>query len=109
MPCGANSGDAGARVCSAGQCVACNAGFVQVGDFVGVAVRHAARRLATRAVVVGMMGKLSKMADGRMRDARRRLGSENGSPRDARGWARRKPRFSSRKSAPRTRHDTSSS
>ncbi len=40
--------------------------FVQVGDFVGVAVRHAARRKAARAVVVGMMGKLSKMADGRM-------------------------------------------
>jgi cobalt-precorrin-5B (C1)-methyltransferase len=40
--------------------------FVQVGDFVGVGVRHAARRHAQRAVVVGMMGKLSKMADGRM-------------------------------------------
>jgi cobalt-precorrin-5B (C1)-methyltransferase len=40
--------------------------FVQVGDFVGVAVRHGARRRAKRAVVVGMMGKLSKMADGRM-------------------------------------------
>jgi cobalt-precorrin-5B (C1)-methyltransferase len=39
--------------------------FVQVGDFVGVAVRHAARRKARRAVVVGMIGKLSKMADGR--------------------------------------------
>jgi cobalt-precorrin-5B (C1)-methyltransferase len=40
--------------------------FVQVGDFVGVALRHAARRGAARATIVGMMGKLSKMADGRM-------------------------------------------
>lgn len=40
--------------------------FVQVGDFVGVALRHAARRTARRATIVGMMGKLSKMADGRM-------------------------------------------
>jgi cobalt-precorrin-5B (C1)-methyltransferase len=40
--------------------------FVQVGDFVGVGVKHCARRSATRAVVVGMIGKLSKMADGRM-------------------------------------------
>ncbi len=40
--------------------------FVQVGDFIGVAVRHAARRRARRIVVVGMIGKLSKMADGRM-------------------------------------------
>lgn len=39
--------------------------FVQVGDFVGVGVRHAARRGAQRALVVGMIGKLSKMADGR--------------------------------------------
>ncbi len=39
--------------------------FVQVGDFVGVGVRHAARRRAERAIVVGMIGKLSKMADGR--------------------------------------------
>ena len=39
--------------------------FVQVGDFVGVGVRHAARRSARRAVVVGMIGKLSKMADGK--------------------------------------------
>jgi cobalt-precorrin-5B (C1)-methyltransferase len=40
--------------------------FVQVGDFVGVGVKHCARRRAERAVVVGMIGKLSKMADGRM-------------------------------------------
>jgi cobalt-precorrin-5B (C1)-methyltransferase len=39
--------------------------FVQVGDFVGIGVRHCARRGADRAVVVGMIGKLSKMADGR--------------------------------------------
>jgi len=40
--------------------------FVQVGDFVGTGLRHCARRQARRAVVVGMMGKLSKMADGKM-------------------------------------------
>lgn len=39
--------------------------FVQVGDFVGVGIRHAARRAARRAVVVAMIGKLSKMADGK--------------------------------------------
>lgn len=39
--------------------------FVQVGDFVGVGVKHCARRRARRAVVVGMIGKLSKMADGK--------------------------------------------
>jgi len=41
-------------------------GFVQVGDFIGVGVKQCARRGITRAVVVGMMGKLSKMANGRM-------------------------------------------
>src|SRR5260370_34796046 len=40
--------------------------FVQVGDFVGVGVKHCARRRARRAVIVGMIGKLSKMADGKM-------------------------------------------
>ena len=40
--------------------------FVQVGDFIGVGVRHCARRGAERAIVVGMIGKLSKMADGKM-------------------------------------------
>jgi cobalt-precorrin-5B (C1)-methyltransferase len=40
--------------------------FIQVGDFVGVALKHAARRQSARATIVGMMGKLSKMADGRM-------------------------------------------
>jgi len=39
--------------------------FIQVGDFVGVGVRHCARRGAGRAVIVGMIGKLSKMADGK--------------------------------------------
>jgi cobalt-precorrin-5B (C1)-methyltransferase len=39
--------------------------FIQVGDFVGVGVKHCARRRAERAVIVGMIGKLSKMADGK--------------------------------------------
>ena len=39
--------------------------FIQVGDFVGVGVKHCARRAAARAVIVGMIGKLSKMADGK--------------------------------------------
>jgi cobalt-precorrin-5B (C1)-methyltransferase len=39
--------------------------FIQVGDFVGIGVRHAARRNMQRATIVGMIGKLSKMADGR--------------------------------------------
>ncbi|MGQ0594036.1 MAG: cobalt-precorrin-5B (C(1))-methyltransferase [Gammaproteobacteria bacterium] len=42
------------------------AAFIQVGDFIGVGVRHCARRGIHRAVVVGMMGKLSKMAKGKM-------------------------------------------
>lgn len=40
--------------------------FIQVGDFIGTGVKHCARRGARRAVVVGMIGKLSKMADGRV-------------------------------------------
>lgn len=40
--------------------------FIQVGDFIGVGVRQCARRGVRRAVVVGMIGKLSKMATGRM-------------------------------------------
>jgi cobalt-precorrin-5B (C1)-methyltransferase len=40
--------------------------FIQVGDFVGTGLRHAARRGFARATIVGMIGKLSKMADGRM-------------------------------------------
>lgn len=39
--------------------------FVQVGDFVGVGVKHCGRRGVEHAVIVGMIGKLSKMADGR--------------------------------------------
>lgn len=40
--------------------------FVQVGDFVGVGIRCAARRGIGAAHVVGMVGKLAKMADGRV-------------------------------------------
>jgi cobalt-precorrin-5B (C1)-methyltransferase len=40
--------------------------FIQMGDFVGVTLKHCARRAIARAVVVGMIGKLSKMADGKM-------------------------------------------
>ncbi|HMI89798.1 MAG TPA: cobalt-precorrin-5B (C(1))-methyltransferase, partial [Polyangiales bacterium] len=40
--------------------------FVQVGDFIGIALRQCVRRGIARAVIVGMMGKLSKMAAGRM-------------------------------------------
>jgi cobalt-precorrin-5B (C1)-methyltransferase len=40
--------------------------FVQVGDFIGVGIRQCAKRGVARAIVVGMMGKLSKMAAGRM-------------------------------------------
>ena len=40
--------------------------FIQVGDFVGVGLRQCARRGVQRAIIVGMMGKLSKMAKGHM-------------------------------------------
>lgn len=40
--------------------------FIQVGDFIGVGVKHCARRNIARVVIVGMMGKLSKMAAGKM-------------------------------------------
>ncbi|MCI0340324.1 MAG: cobalt-precorrin-5B (C(1))-methyltransferase [Planctomycetales bacterium] len=40
--------------------------FIQMGDFVGTALRHCSRRGIPRAIVVGMIGKLSKMADGKM-------------------------------------------
>lgn len=40
--------------------------FIQMGDFVGTALKHCARRQIRCAVVAGMIGKLSKMADGRM-------------------------------------------
>ncbi len=39
--------------------------FIQVGDFIGTGIKHCARRGARRAIIVGMMGKLSKMADGK--------------------------------------------
>jgi cobalt-precorrin-5B (C1)-methyltransferase len=40
--------------------------FVQMGDFVGTALRHAARRNIPVVTLVGMIGKLSKMANGKM-------------------------------------------
>jgi cobalt-precorrin-5B (C1)-methyltransferase len=40
--------------------------FIQVGDFIGVGIRQCARRGIARAVVVGMIGKLSKMAGGKL-------------------------------------------
>lgn len=40
--------------------------FIQVGDFIGVGVKQCARRGISRAIIVGMMGKLSKMANGKM-------------------------------------------
>jgi cobalt-precorrin-5B (C1)-methyltransferase len=40
--------------------------FVQVGDFIGIGLRQCARRGVATAIIVGMMGKLSKMAAGRM-------------------------------------------
>ncbi len=40
--------------------------FIQMGDFVGVALKHCARRGIATATIVGMIGKLSKMADGKM-------------------------------------------
>lgn len=39
--------------------------FIQVGDFIGVGVRRAANRGISRGLVVGMIGKLSKMAAGK--------------------------------------------
>jgi cobalt-precorrin-5B (C1)-methyltransferase len=42
------------------------AAFVQVGDFIGVGIKHCARRRIARAIVVGMIGKLSKMAAGKL-------------------------------------------
>lgn len=40
--------------------------FIQVGDFIGDGLKHCVRRHVPRAIIVGMMGKLSKMADGKM-------------------------------------------
>jgi cobalt-precorrin-5B (C1)-methyltransferase len=39
--------------------------FIQMGDFVGHALNHAAELNLHRVTICGMMGKLSKMADGR--------------------------------------------
>ena len=40
-------------------------GFIQMGDFVGYALGHAAGLGISQVTICGMMGKLSKMADGR--------------------------------------------
>ncbi|MDH4224686.1 MAG: cobalt-precorrin-5B (C(1))-methyltransferase, partial [Deltaproteobacteria bacterium] len=40
--------------------------YIQAGDFIGAALRRAAKNTIRRVEVVAMMGKLSKMADGRM-------------------------------------------
>jgi cobalt-precorrin-5B (C1)-methyltransferase len=40
--------------------------FIQMGDFVGIAVKHCARKNIQKANIVGMIGKLSKMADRKM-------------------------------------------
>lgn len=40
--------------------------FIQVGDYVGIGLRQAVRHQMRRVSIVAMMGKLSKMADGRM-------------------------------------------
>lgn len=40
--------------------------FIQMGDFVGIALRRCAKRGIERANIVGMIGKLSKMANGKM-------------------------------------------
>jgi len=42
------------------------AAFIQVGDFIGQGLKRCARRQVRRAIIVGMIGKLSKMADGKM-------------------------------------------
>ena len=41
-------------------------GFIQVGDFIGTGLTTAARHRMKRVHIVGMIGKLSKMAAGRM-------------------------------------------
>jgi cobalt-precorrin-5B (C1)-methyltransferase len=40
--------------------------FIQMGDFVGATLKHCARRRLQRVIIVGMIGKLSKMAGGKM-------------------------------------------
>lgn len=40
--------------------------FIQVGDYVGIGIKQALRHQISLVHIAGMMGKLSKMADGRM-------------------------------------------
>ncbi len=40
--------------------------FIQVGDFIGTGLKRASRNGIKLVIIVGMMGKLSKMADGKM-------------------------------------------
>jgi cobalt-precorrin-5B (C1)-methyltransferase len=40
--------------------------FIQMGDFVGIALKRCARRGIARVLIAGMIGKLSKMANGKM-------------------------------------------
>ena len=40
--------------------------FIQVGDFIGTGIKTAAKQELSHVIVVGMIGKLSKMADGVM-------------------------------------------
>jgi cobalt-precorrin-5B (C1)-methyltransferase len=40
--------------------------FIQMGDFVGATLKHCARRRIERVLITGMIGKLSKMANGKM-------------------------------------------
>lgn len=40
--------------------------FIQVGDYIGIGIRNSARQKIRLIHIVGMMGKLSKMADGKM-------------------------------------------
>ncbi len=42
------------------------AAFIQVGDYIGIGIRNAMRHSMPTVHIVGMMGKFTKMADGRM-------------------------------------------
>lgn len=46
--------------------------FVQMGDFLGWTLRYCQKRKMARAIIVGMIGKLSKMAEGMMQTHARR-------------------------------------
>lgn len=50
--------------------------FIQMGDFVGVALRRAVTAGVARAIIVGMVGKLAKMAEGQ-RQTHARQGEVN--------------------------------